>query len=251
MSDLSVNVSYDSKMQALKAAGLKTTGLNNGEANFADYFKALQSTQEGKALLASLGGDEELQMEVAELYTQRNVYDFETLKSKLASKGITVSEEWVSGVDHMIDQKFVGTGVEQHAKGLTVITFEKNGKTFKVADANGNAALETEELMFNDILGDINSDLSALANGSNTSSTNSADSKVKVNILDPFSSKDSQEDENVTNETNSKKPNNQTEQEEAKQQERKQKINDYRTKHPELNYDQAVAALVKKGEIEE
>jgi hypothetical protein len=154
----------------------------------------LKSTQKGQELINSLGGDKDIQNEVAELYKERSVINIDKLKSLLESKGIKVSTEWVNGVNHMADQKAVGIGNTQVSDGLTVITFEKDGKTFKVADANGNAALESEELLFNEILSGVNSDLSAMVK---------ADSKLESteDVLE-FKSKSDNSDNSTKNKAN-------------------------------------------------
>lgn len=154
--------------QNVKLSDLKRTHLSAGEADFQTYFNTLMSTAKGKELVKSLGGDKNIQNVVAQLYKENNVLSFDALEnsSYLRSAGIKVSASWVSGVDHMADEKATGNSKQISHSGITVITFtDASGKTFKVADANGNAALESEELMFNDILGGISSDLGAQANG--------------------------------------------------------------------------------------
>gem|GEM_PF-4850844 len=205
---VSVNANQDSKYLTLN--DLQRTGLAKGEATFADYFKQLKLNKDGTVneagvkLLSELGGDKDIQNEVAELYKERSNVSIDKLQKLLADKGIKVSSEWVTGVNHMADQKAVGVGNEQVSNGLTVITFEKDGKTFKVADANGNAALESEELMFNEILSGVNSDLSAMANGSTKaveSTENKVDIKSALKDLEDRTEKKTQKENNSTEES--------------------------------------------------
>lgn len=151
--------SYELFVQKLKAQGLKTTSLSNGEANFADYFKALNPD-----IVKTLGGDNSVRNQVAQLFKSRNVISTDKLIAECKKLGINVKSEWRSDTKHLVDEK-AGVGKGVMANGLTILTFEKDGKTFKVADANGNGALESEELMFNDMLSGISSDIGAMAGG--------------------------------------------------------------------------------------
>jgi hypothetical protein len=54
-----------------------------------------------------------------------------------------------------------------HTGTITVMTFrDKNGGEIKIADANGNSFLESEELFLNEILGGVNIDIGMLLTSS-------------------------------------------------------------------------------------
>lgn len=156
--------SYDYFVQKLKAQGLKETNLGEDEANFAKYFNALDPN-----IVKTLGGDNSVRNKVAELFkrSNRSNIDIDKLMADCKASGINVKRDWISDTKHLADEK--SAGKDHMAGGLTILTFEYGGKTFKVADANGNGVLETEELMFNDMLGGITSDLGAMAGGATSS----------------------------------------------------------------------------------
>ena len=145
------------------SAGLKDKYKSNtGYENFRKYFNDLSpnivqdclSTFDSQADLA-------MQQTIAEaLYgSGRATVNINELQGILSSKGITVSTEYVSA-QYRVDEFAVGGDGYVTNGAITVMTFkDANGGEIKIADANGNAALETDELFMNEILGGITTDI--------------------------------------------------------------------------------------------
>ena len=148
------------------SAGLKDKYKSNtGYENFRKYFNDLSpnivqdclSTFDSQADLA-------MQQTIAEaLYgSGRATVNINELQGILSSKGITVSTEYVSA-QYRVDEFAVGGDGYVTNGAITVMTFkDANGGEIKIADANGNAALETDELFMNEILGGITTDIGNL-----------------------------------------------------------------------------------------
>ena len=156
------NLSYAAKIKLLNDNGIKTTGLKPSEINFEQYLGALSASVRNDLAEHYDAG---IQSDVAQLFKISNtvqIADFKNPNSAISkylkSKGIQVDVSWCGDTGHISDAKAAGGG-NYTKSGVSIITFKKDGKEFKVADANGNAALESEEVMYNQILGDINSDL--------------------------------------------------------------------------------------------
>ena len=148
------------------SAGLKDKYKSNtGYENFRKYFNDLSpnivqdclSTFDSQADLA-------MQQTIAEaLYgSGRATVNINELQGILSSKVITVSTEYVSA-QYRVDEFAVGGDGYVTNGAITVMTFkDANGGEIKIADANGNAALETDELFMNEILGGITTDIGNL-----------------------------------------------------------------------------------------
>ena len=148
------------------SAGLKDKYKSNtGYENFRKYFNDLSpnivqdclSTFDSQADLA-------MQQTIAEaLYGSGSAtVNINELQGILSSKGITVSTEYVSA-QYRVDEFAVGGDGYVTNGAITVMTFkDANGGEIKIADANGNAALETDELFMNEILGGITTDIGNL-----------------------------------------------------------------------------------------
>ncbi len=178
--------SYDEFLQSIKARGLGTTSLGNGEANFADYANALSSDLK-EELLQSIGdeaGDAALQSKVAGLFGGSSVLQYSEVIAAAEAAGLSCSVEYVS-TSYIIDNKADGhydTDVTQGA--IAVYTFSDGNSTIKIADANGNGALEAEEIFLNEILGDVTNTLGASSSSSATAGTSAIDiAKMQQDIL--------------------------------------------------------------------
>ncbi len=170
--------SYEEYQQYLKDAGLKTTHINSqyGEANFFDYGAALSTELQdmicnpNKYNLDSSDdatdgfdeNDKRLQAEVAALFKNKNVMQRGDFVETLRSMGYEVNVSYVKS-SYIPDNKADGhwdTNVSNASIGVYTISDGKGGDLI-VADANGNGALEVEEVMMNHILDGVNADVMA------------------------------------------------------------------------------------------
>lgn len=184
MSTNGVGNSYEAFLQSIKSRGLGTTSLGNGEANFADYANALSSSLK-EELLQSIGdeaGDAQLQSKVAGLFGGKSVMQSSEIISAAKAAGLNVSVEYVS-TSYIVDNKADGHYDKDVTNGsIAVYTFSDGNSTIKIADANGNGALEAEEIYLNEILGDVTNSLGAT--GAATGGTSAIDiAKMQQDIL--------------------------------------------------------------------
>ena len=148
------------------SAGLKDKYKSNtGYENFRKYFNDLSPNIVQDCLSTFVSqADLAMQQTIAEaLYgSGRATVNINELQGILSSKGITVSTEYVSA-QYRVDEFAVGGDGYVTNGAITVMTFkDANGGEIKIADANGNAALETDELFMNEILGGITTDIGNL-----------------------------------------------------------------------------------------
>lgn len=156
---------YSDWITSLNSRGIKTTGLGGGEANFADYTGALSESLK-QEIMASFDcqADYDLQAKLAGLYGSKSVMQSGDIVGAAKAAGIQVNVEYVN-TSYIVDNKKGG----QYANNknatngsIAVYTFkDANGGEIKIADANGNGALETEELFMNELLSGVVSDISA------------------------------------------------------------------------------------------
>ena len=155
--------SYEAFLNTIKQRGLGTTSLGNGEANFADYANALSSSLK-EELLQSIGdeaGDAQLQSKVAGLFGGKSVMQSNEIISAAKAAGLSVSVEYKS-TSYIVDNKADGHYDKDVTNGsIAIYTFSDGNSTIKIADANGNGALEAEEIFLNEILGDVTNSLGA------------------------------------------------------------------------------------------
>lgn len=156
---------YTTFINSLESRGINTTNLGNGEANFEQYASAL-STDLKEELLASFGdeeGDYELQAKIASLFGSSSVMQSSDIIAAAKAAGIEVQVSYQS-TSYIQDNKADGNYDTDVTSGaIAIYTFSDGNSTIKIADANGNGALETEEIYMNEILSGITSDLSASA----------------------------------------------------------------------------------------
>lgn len=190
MSTGGIGKSYDEFVQSLKARGLSTTYLGNGEANFADYGNALSSDLK-EELLQSIGdeaGDAQLQSKIASLFGGKSDMQHSEIMSAAQAAGIQCSVEYKS-TSYIVDNKFDGHYDTDVTNGsIAIYTFSDGNSTIKIADANGNGALEMEEIYLNEILGDVTNSIgvSSAAGGAqaNQEGTSALDvAKMQQNLL--------------------------------------------------------------------
>ncbi len=156
-------ISYQEFEERLHQAGIKTTNINEGkEANFADYGNALSDDLKQQILDSfDCEQDYQLQSMIADLYNDnKSVLQAGEFKKACEAMGLKVSVSYQK-TTYISDYKAgnfdnsVGTG------SIAVYTISDGmGGEIKIADANGNGALESEEIFMNQILGDINYEIS-------------------------------------------------------------------------------------------
>lgn len=156
-------ISYKEFEERLHQAGIKTTSINEGkEANFADYGNALSADLKQQILDSfDCEQDYQLQSMIADLYNDnKSVLQAGEFKSACEAMGLKVNVSYQK-TSYISDYKAgnfdnsVGTG------SIAVYTISDGmGGEIKIADANGNGALESEEIFMNQILGDINYEIS-------------------------------------------------------------------------------------------
>ena len=142
----------------LTQAGFKTTSLSANEASFEHYGYYLGDNVKDMITDSfDCDADYELQARVASLFgNKRNVMQNGTFVSSLKSMGLSVSTQWVQ-TQYMVDEKSAGHGSRKVRNGgINVYTIsDGKGGEIVIADANGNAAIEVEEVFMNQILSDI------------------------------------------------------------------------------------------------
>ncbi len=156
---------YKAWVQDLHKRGFKTTGISGNEANFADYGNALSDGI--KAKIAKNGqtqADKDLQALVASLFGKKSNMSSSHLISLCKSKGLKVSNSYQK-TTYIVDEKSSGKkGQKKVIKGsinIITITDPKTGGKLVIADANGKAAIEIEEVFMNEILSGVTSDIQA------------------------------------------------------------------------------------------
>lgn len=163
---------YNTFLDSLSARGLKNhTSLGKNEANFADYGHALSdelkaqisqnaTTQEGK----------ELQAFVASLFGGKSNLQTNDLLNKCRANGLQVNSTYKK-TSYIMDEKngaSPGKGTKKVRTGsinIIEIVDPKTGAKMTIADANGNAAIEIEEVFLNEILTGVSSDIAASGGG--------------------------------------------------------------------------------------
>lgn len=160
---------YDEWKASLEARGLYTTSTGDQEADFAVYGNALSEDLK-QEILDSYGqeGDLELQQKIASFFSAAGTHyiDAQTFQRYCASNGIKYEASAVS-TTYIVDNKKGGiyrNNTEHATAGaITVFTLTdpKTGAQIKIADTNGNGAIETEEVFMNEILSGVTSDLVA------------------------------------------------------------------------------------------
>ena len=147
---------YDEFVSRLKSAGLKTTSLGKNEVNFAEYAAAL-SDELKQEIIDSFDCEEDyiLQQEIAGIFQGRNVINNSDFIKALKSAGYQV-ERSSQKTSYIVDDK-VGDakGGGQLTNGsISVFTIRdpETGAEIKIADSNGNGAIEVEELFMNELL---------------------------------------------------------------------------------------------------
>lgn len=156
-----MTIGYTEFVDKLHQAGNKTTRLGNGEADFQDYGNALDENVQAM-ITDSFDTDQdyELQAKIASIYQQygASVLQRGDFMKILRANGLEVSASSVRS-NYIIDNKATGkynnSNIDGNANiGIYTISDGKGGEII-IADANGNGALEIEEVFMNQILSDV------------------------------------------------------------------------------------------------
>lgn len=188
--------------------GIRTTGLRNGEVNFAEYGAALSDELQNEIQSyfeeGAINRDEaiEAQQKIAALYGNKSNLSYNEFVAAVKSLGYDISREYVN-TSYIIDDKKsrADHGGELTTGNIAVFSIKnKDGETlFKIADSNGNAAIEIEEVFMNELLSGISNKIdtatfkaAAATAGSlyATSAASSAQQAISVDVENETNSYD-------------------------------------------------------------
>lgn len=163
-SDEEIDAWYENWIADKNQYNIKTTKLRKNEVNFAEYGAALSDELQEELLSyfeeGAINREEalEAQQKIAAFYTSRSDLSFSDFAQAVRSLGYDISRESVH-TSYIIDDKKSkeNHGGEYTTGNITVFSIKnKDGETlFKIADTNGNAAIEVEELFMNELLSGI------------------------------------------------------------------------------------------------
>lgn len=162
-----MTIGYSEFINQLEQAGYNTTNLNTarGEADFSDYGNAL--SPELQAMITDsfdCPEDYALQEAIAALYGNKSNLHRSDFLAACRAAGYEVNVEYVKS-SYIPDNKADGrydTDISSAHIGVYTISDGKGGQ-ITIADANGNGALEIEELFMNQILQGVAVDVESLA----------------------------------------------------------------------------------------
>lgn len=170
-------MNYNDFLNKLQSQGLKTTYTEANEANFSTYGNALSDSLKSQ-IMDSFDRDEdyEIQANIAGLFKGKgsNFMDSDSFMAGCQSLGYSVNVEYQS-TSYISDYKAGNYSNSVSNGAIAVYTIsDGHGGEIKIADANGNGGLETEEVFMNNILGDVMKDISIPTNASGASATSSS-----------------------------------------------------------------------------
>ena len=147
----------------LKQQGVRTTSINTsgGEATFVDYGGALNDKIKNAILNGGFGEDDgwdaaelAMQEDIANLFrsTGKSCMQTNDLIAILTKAGYKVDSQYMK-TSYIVDNKASSNHLGATNGAINILTItDKDGNDIVIADANGNAAIETEELFLNEIL---------------------------------------------------------------------------------------------------
>ena len=154
--------SYEEFTKNLQEAGFKTTKINENrnEAGFDDYGFALSDDLQN-LITSSFDNEQDyvLQAEVASIFKNSNTNYIDRKDFMAALRKMGYQVEWSSMKssylpDHKAHNRMGKYDLQTASIGVYTISDGKGGQIV-IADANGNGALEIEEVFMNQILSDI------------------------------------------------------------------------------------------------
>ena len=162
-----MTIGYSEFINQLEQAGYNTTNINSarGEADFSDYGNAL-SDELQSIITDSFDCEQDyaLQEQIAALYGNKSNLHRSDFLAACRAAGLEVSVSYVKS-SYISDNKADGrydTDISHASIGVYTISDGKGGE-ISIADANGNGALEIEELFMNQILQGVSVDVEKLA----------------------------------------------------------------------------------------
>lgn len=158
------NQAYQAFVDNLHSAGIKTTSINaEKEADFGDYGSALSDDLKNEIINSfDCDQDYELQNKIAGLYQDKSVINSGNFVQACKSMGLAVKVEYEK-TSYISDYKAGNFNNNMINGAIAKYTISDGmGGEIVIADANGNGALESEEIFMNQILTGINSEIGAL-----------------------------------------------------------------------------------------
>ena len=162
-----MTIGYSEFINQLEQAGYNTTNINSarGEADFSDYGNAL-SDELQSMITDSFDCEQDyaLQEQIAAMYGNKSNLHRSDFVAACRAAGYEVNVEYIKS-SYISDNKADGrydTDISRASIGVYTISDGKGGE-IKIADANGNGALEIEELFMNQILQGVAVDVDKLA----------------------------------------------------------------------------------------
>ncbi len=177
---LSTKITNEEYIKSLQQRGLDTTNVRKGDADFVDYVTSLGGNVQSLVMdsfdAEHVAEDTALQNKLAAGWQANNFKDYKAIQSYCKANGIKCEVSYVKTsyiVDNYAASKYKGNK-NATTGSIAVYTFrDANGGEIKIADANGNGGLETEELFMNEILTGVTADIAASRDAISSQAVNS------------------------------------------------------------------------------
>jgi len=173
----------DSFGESLKAKGYNVVNIRNGEVNFTGYVNALSDNLKSQMVFTDKE-QFEIRDKVAALFGSKNNMTHSQLKSQCQKLGLKVDIGYQK-TSYIIDNrnsKSKGTDVTNGSVAVITITDPTTNKSIKIVDANGNGAIEIEEMFANELLSGIAGDIQAASANSTASGGFNAQAPGAANV---------------------------------------------------------------------
>lgn len=140
----------------------KTTHIGKNEANFTGYIGALNDNLK-EQMVFSTKEQYEIRNAIAEKFKNKNNYKSSEFMKLCKDMGFEVNCKYEK-TSYIVDNKKGNFTTNKTNGSIAVYTIKdpKTGAEIKIVDANGNGAIEVEELFANEVLQGISNDLSAM-----------------------------------------------------------------------------------------
>ncbi len=191
--------SYEDIIAKLNQSGVKTTNIRKGqEADFEDYGNAL-SPEVKHQIMDSFDNERDyaIQNKLAGFFSGRNVLTHSEFSNACKQAGFTVTPTAIK-TNYIADYKGgnFSNDIKENSyiSGFTIS--DGMGGEILIVDANGNGSIESEELFMNQLLGDLNLELSQVQPEHLKSAIASGTSPQAVKAAAEEEAKVSQEDFN-------------------------------------------------------
>ncbi len=208
-------ITYNEFVQELQQNGYRTTSLGANETNFEQYGNALSGNLK-KQLMDSFDceQDYQLQSQIASLYnSNKSVINSGDFINSLKNMGLNVNVSYQE-TSYISDYKAGNTSGAAGNGAIAIYTIaDSKGGEIKIADANGNGALEVEEIFMNQILGDITHEITSAPAANNAQASNSASNAVSNSVSETeyTNNMESEKEEEIKNQVSQDKFNKEVE----------------------------------------